>query len=753
MKDVATQPSAVEARNFAAAATLFRVCNNLNLHTMMPPQYRDLWKGEFKDMKEVDLKRGCGWMYETDPFLAYKRQTEQQTSIAINNSQTDKKSIQKCSHLQDAIGIGQTVAGRDKLPKYWQQAPRIELGKKVRLQAEYLTRKYTLWNPQQRTAPLDLRSRWMDDLCRLGFRRVHIEEAMDICQNHTEALEWLIIHVPEDDLPRWCLPDNYGAGISKASDNPQKDILIERLSSAGFAPQICAKFYDECLGDESSTASRLQEDLLYGDEIANQSSKSVVASKETAEMTDWEEETNIISAIYGHSFERVSKEQFQVTIYKAAVGIPNMFVRFRRPFGPYPHVLPIVTIHAPLPAYIRLIICKKALLHAKEHFIGSQMVFNIIGWLEEQVSNIIKTPGPLSDLIPQASARTYPSRIVSEDQLCDRAYSGKRLQQTKHVDRHISTERQTGPELNEYKRLMKIRASLPAWKMRHLIVQAVNEHQVVLVSGDTGSGKSTQSVQFVLDDMIDKKMGSSVSIICTQPRRISAIALAERVAQERGSKIGDEVGFAIRGERKVKNGITKIVYMTTGVLLRKFQAMRKNQNFDLELAQEASHIFVDEVHERSVETDFLLLILKELIQKNKQLKVILMSATADADVFDRYFSSVCSVGKLTIEGRAHPVKDFYLEDVLLKTSSQSLKNGEDIDLPTESIRCEVGRRIGLKGSRIDYNLIAEIISLIENDLGAEDGSILIFLPGMMEIDKMIRVRQNTALILYFGYLP
>ena len=745
MKDVATQPSAVEARNFAAAATLFRVCNNLNLHTMMPPRYRDLWKGEFKDMKEVDIKRGCGWMYEADPFLAFRRQSEEQTLNDKKRLQTDK-SIQKCNYSQGACGTGKTAARRDNLPKLWLQAPRIELGKGVRLQAEYLIRKYTLWNSQHLSAPLDLRTRWVDDLSRVGFRREHVEEAMDICQNHTEALEWLIIHVPEDDLPRWCLPDNYGAGISKASDDLQKDILIERLSSAGYAPQICVKFYEECYGNEISTASRLQNDLLYGDSAVDQKRDLDVEPNEAADSTAWEEESNVISVIYGHSLKVISKEQFQVRLSEEAVGIPNMVVRIIRPVGPYPHVLPIVTIHAPLPAYIRLTICKRALLHAKEHFLGSQMVFSIIGWLEEEAPNIIKNPGPLSDLIPQVSARTYHDRVKIEDEVRDQTQNGKFSQRKTRVDRHMCTEQQNRLETNEYKRLMKIRESLPAWKMRHSIVQAVNQHQVVLVSGDTGSGKSTQSVQFILDDMIGKNMGSSASIVCTQPRRISAIALAERVAQERCSKVGDEVGFAIRGERKVKIGITKIVYMTTGVILRKFQAMRKDQDFNSEFAQNTSHIFVDEVHERSVETDFLLSILKELIRNNKSLKVILMSATADADVFEKYFSSVCTVGKLTIEGRTHPVEDLYLEDLLLKMSSPSSNNVKGVGLPTDSIRREVGRRIGLKGSRIDYDLLAEIICFIKKDLCGEDGSILIFLPGMMEIERTIHVSQNIVII-------
>nr|GFD58287.1 putative ATP-dependent rna helicase ucp12 [Tanacetum cinerariifolium] len=86
--------------------------------------------------------------------------------------------------------------------------------------------------------------------------------------------------------------------------------------------------------------------------------------------------------------------------------------------------------------------------------------------------------------------------------------------------------------------------------------------------GETGSGKSTQSVQFVLDDLIQKQLGAVVNIICTQPRRISALGLADRVADERCARVGDEIGYTIRGESKQKPGVTKITFVTTGVLLR-----------------------------------------------------------------------------------------------------------------------------------------------------------------------------------------
>src|SRR5699024_2357302 len=95
------------------------------------------------------------------------------------------------------------------------------------------------------------------------------------------------------------------------------------------------------------------------------------------------------------------------------------------------------------------------------------------------------------------------------------------------------------------------RRALPAWNTQDAIIQSVNSHQVTIISGETGSGKSTQSVQFVLDDMIKRGFGAAANIICTQPRRISALGLADRVSDERCSSVGEEVGYVIRGESRM----------------------------------------------------------------------------------------------------------------------------------------------------------------------------------------------------------
>lgn len=127
--------------------------------------------------------------------------------------------------------------------------------------------------------------------------------------------------------------------------------------------------------------------------------------------------------------------------------------------------------------------------------------------------------------------------------------------------------------------------------------------QIVVISGMTGCGKSTQVPQYILDDwMVNTKGGSPhCNVICTQPRRISAMGVAERVASERNEKVGNVVGYQIRLESKT-SAMTRLLFCTTGILLRRLES-------DPDMAL-VTHVIVDEVHERSEESDFLLMILK-----------------------------------------------------------------------------------------------------------------------------------------------
>ncbi len=174
----------------------------------------------------------------------------------------------------------------------------------------------------------------------------------------------------------------------------------------------------------------------------------------------------------------------------------------------------------------------------------------------------------------------------------------------------------------------------------------------------TGCGKSTQVPQYILDDWLGASKKSNrerehCNIICTQPRRISAIGVAERVASERGEKAGNTVGYQIRLETK-SSASTRLLFCTTGILLRRLES-------DPSLSA-VTHVVVDEVHERSEESDFLLMILRGVLRKRSDLKVLLMSATVNAELFSEYFGEGTPV--IEIPGRTFPVEQLYLEDVI-----------------------------------------------------------------------------------------
>ncbi|XP_027628805.1 putative ATP-dependent RNA helicase DHX57 [Tupaia chinensis] len=207
----------------------------------------------------------------------------------------------------------------------------------------------------------------------------------------------------------------------------------------------------------------------------------------------------------------------------------------------------------------------------------------------------------------------------------------------------------------QFQSILQERQSLPAWEERETILRLLSKHQVVVISGMTGCGKTTQIPQFILDESLNGPPEKVANIICTQPRRISAISVAERVAKERAERVGLTVGYQIRLE-SVKSSATRLLYCTTGVLLRRLEG-------DTAL-QGVTHIIIDEVHERTEESDFLLLVLKDLVLQRPTLQVILMSATLNAELFSEYFN-FCPV--ITIPGRTFPVDQFFLEDAIALT--------------------------------------------------------------------------------------
>ncbi|XP_008451835.2 DExH-box ATP-dependent RNA helicase DExH6 isoform X3 [Cucumis melo] len=224
------------------------------------------------------------------------------------------------------------------------------------------------------------------------------------------------------------------------------------------------------------------------------------------------------------------------------------------------------------------------------------------------------------------------------------------------------------------KKISEERSKLPIASFQDVITSTVESHQVVLICGETGCGKTTQVPQFLLDYMWGK--GETCKIVCTQPRRISAVSVSERISYERGENVGSDIGYKIRLESKGGRH-SSIVLCTNGILLRvliseglgklTMEASRKSWK---NVASDLTHIIVDEVHERDRYSDFILTILRDLLPSYPHLRLILMSATIDAERFSKYFGG-CPI--INVPGFTYPVKSFYLEDILsiLKSSEEN----------------------------------------------------------------------------------
>ena len=251
---------------------------------------------------------------------------------------------------------------------------------------------------------------------------------------------------------------------------------------------------------------------------------------------------------------------------------------------------------------------------------------------------------------------------------------------------------------------------LPIYKNKEEILYLLNspEINVIIIMGETGCGKTTQVPKIIYENCsLDNKM-----ICITQPRRIAAISISERVAEELGSKIGDIVGYSVRFKEKMSKK-TKIKFVTDGMLVREC-ILDKNLN-------KYKYIILDEIHERSIHTDILMMICQDLFinKKRPDLKLIIMSATLDPKKYMEYFNTNALI---KIHGRKFPIKVYNIseekeENIILNKTIEK----DYYDLISKYIdRC--------------LNCILQIIlSKKEED---KSGDILVFLPGQEDIEDL-----------------
>jgi ATP-dependent RNA helicase DHX57 len=477
------------------------------------------------------------------------------------------------------------------------------------------------------------------------------------------------------------------------------------LARAGYPLETCRQVLLDLKGNEYLAAERLFQQLLGIEDDLPQSTDE--------DDNVWDEEHTPLKEIYGSRFAITGPAacQVQLMLPKSSILPKSLVLQFSKPLR-YPHFLPphvVITSDPKLPSHVRLSLIRQAGLYAYEALRGAGMLWGLTDWMEENIQRVAKNPGRLSDLngVVSLEAIHRPKKTTAKDK--------NALIRRGPID---WTPRSAAVDVP----VLPMRSKLPAWKHRDEVISICRENRVVVVTGETGSGKSTQVPQFILDDLLSHGLAHAVDIICTQPRRISAIGLADRVSDERNEEVGMTVGYSIRGESKGGSN-TKLRYVTTGVLLRRFLG-------DAELSG-VTHVIVDEVHERTVDGDFLLLLLKNLLRKRSDLKIILMSATLEAEEYSRYFSDF-SVGRVHIEGRTFPVRDLHLESILTSISyrpplrkvrqNREISGYEDY---ANGLRDAINI---LDEGVLDYDLVASTVELVHRN--RNDGGVLIFLPGI-----------------------
>ncbi|KAJ2403173.1 hypothetical protein GGI23_000148 [Coemansia sp. RSA 2559] len=299
---------------------------------------------------------------------------------------------------------------------------------------------------------------------------------------------------------------------------------------------------------------------------------------------------------------------------------------------------------------------------------------------------------------------------------------------------------------------------LPARKNASAIRQAIQANQTVIIRGETGSGKSSQVPQFVLEHLLDNAGGGYKGgrVLCTQPRRISAVSIATRVSQELGdAALGTRrslVGVQIRfnSQACVENAL---VFCTTGVLLRML--------IDDPELRDVGCIICDEVQERTLELDYMLIIVRKLLRKRPDLKVVLMSATIDTRIFSCYFDG-CPV--VEIPGRTFPVSQVFLEDAVrlsgyaiqshskyaqrrgfyqresvVERMRTDIVNLELIHLLVREICIADSRQAsGQQGDSNEWQAFCMA--------AAPSGSVLVFLPGIYEIRALYGMLVNDRAV-------
>lgn len=335
----------------------------------------------------------------------------------------------------------------------------------------------------------------------------------------------------------------------------------------------------------------------------------------------------------------------------------------------------------------------------------------------QSVLNISTDTPQSSSLIPSTFSKNYLMNFKlkpSKNQMNASNYEDeKKIDDDKvkiffTIVRHYLDFRQK-ERFHKLKKLRKFQASLPIAAYEKEIVEAVKKESILILAGDTGCGKSTQVPQYLYNAGFDK-------IACTQPRRIACIALSKRVSHEMLCEYGSTVGYQIRFERQ-KTKHTKILFITEGLLLRQLS--------DDENLSQYSVIIIDEIHERNLHGDFLLGICKCLFRARPEIKIVLMSATININLFANFFDEE-NAKIIEVPGRLYPIKLHYMPHLV-----------------NPNLRLESKSKS--KSDRLNPEPYIQLLSMIDKKYPKDEkGDLLIFLSGLNEIQSVVDAAREYA---------
>jgi len=288
------------------------------------------------------------------------------------------------------------------------------------------------------------------------------------------------------------------------------------------------------------------------------------------------------------------------------------------------------------------------------------------GWTSAEVYQ--SRPTNISDVLSETM--TDRKRKIDLDE--DAAPKTSKITEAMGSISNPATNPLTGrPYSVNYYKILEKRVTLPVYEFKDQFQKCVRENQIVVLVGETGSGKTTQITQFLVDAGYCKRSGPGgklQGVACTQPRRVAAMSVSRRVAEEMDVELGQQVGYTIRFE-DLTSPTTLLRYMTDGMLLR--EAMNDP------LLERYSCVVLDEAHERTVATDVLFGLIKEVVRQRPDLKLIVMSATLDAGKFQSYFND-CP--RVDVPGRTFPVEIFYTQEAERDYLEASIRTAVQIHL-------------------------------------------------------------------------